>query len=81
MHCREFGPKNDFCSEGFEDGDWRKEHVETNGLKSLSSVGSHNYSRDAKKIRDEFRGYFLGAVSVPSQWVHVSKTIYPFYTL
>ena len=36
MHDREFGPKNDYCPEGFADGDWRKEHVETNGLQPLS---------------------------------------------
>ena len=63
MHDREFGPKNDYCPEGFTDGDWRKEHVETNGLQPLSSVGPHNYSRDAKQIRD----YFWGAGSIPRQ--------------
>ena len=60
MHGREFGPKNDY-QEGFIDGDWSKEHVETNGLQPLSSVGSHNYSRAAKKIRDVFRDYFWGS--------------------
>ena len=49
MHGREFGPKNYYCPEGFADGDWRKGHAEFNGLQPLSSVGSHNYSRDAKK--------------------------------
>ena len=58
MHGREFGAKSDYCPEGFEDGDWRKEKVETNGLKSLSTVGSYNYSRDAKKIRGKFRDSF-----------------------
>ena len=52
MHGREFGPKNDYCPEGFEDGHWRKEHVETKALQLLLSVGSHNYSWNAKKIRD-----------------------------
>ena len=74
MHGREFGPKNDYCLEGFEDGHWRKEHVETKALQSLLSVESHNYSRNAKKIRDEFRDYFWGAGSVPWQWEHVLKT-------
>ena len=74
IHSREFGPKNDYCLEGFEDDHWRKEHVETKALQSLLSVGSHNYSRNAKKIRDEFRDYFWRAGSVPWQWEHVSAT-------
>ena len=61
MHGREFGPKNDYYQEGFADGDWSKEYVETNGLQPRSSVGSHNYSRAAKKIRDVFRDYFWGS--------------------
>ena len=38
MHSREFGPKNDYCLEGFTDGDCRKGHGETNGLQPLSLV-------------------------------------------
>ena len=67
MHGSEFESKNDYCLEGFTDGDWRKKHTETNGLQPLSSVGSHNYSKDVEKIRDEFRDYFWGAGSVPWQ--------------
>ena len=74
MHGRKSGPKIDYCPERFEDGNCRKEHVQTNGLQSLLSVWSHNYSRDAKKIRDEFCTYFLGAGYVPCQWEHLSKT-------
>ena len=78
MHGKEFGPKNDYCQAGFADGDWRKKHVETNGLQPLSRVGSHNYSSDAKKINDEFRGYLWRAGSVPWQWEHISRTSDPF---
>ena len=74
MHGREFGPKNDYYLEGFANGDWKKEHLKTNGLHPLPSVGAHNYSRDAKKIREEFRDYFWGAGSVPWQWEHISRT-------
>ena len=55
-------------------GDWRKERGETNGLQPLSIVGSHNYSRDTKKICEGFHDYFWGAGSIPWQWEHVSKT-------
>ena len=78
MHGREFGPKNYYCPEGFADGDWRKGHAEFNGLQPLSSVGSHNYSRDVKKIHDKFRDYFWGAGSVPWPWEHLSRTSDPF---
>ena len=74
MHGREFGPKNYYCPESFADGDWRKGHAEFNGLQPLSSVGSHNYSRDVKKIHDKFRDYFWGVGSVPWPWEHLSRT-------
>ena len=74
MQGRVFGPKNNYCPEGFANGDWRKEHVETNGLQPLPSVG-YNYSSDAKKIRDEFRNYFWRAGSVPWQWEHHGRII------
>lgn len=65
IHSKKFGPKNNYCLEGFTDGNWREEHVETYDLQPLSSVGSHNFSREANKIHDKFCDYFLRAGSVP----------------
>ena len=42
-------------------GDWRKEHGNTAGLQQISQMGSNNYSRDAKEVRDDFKTYFCSA--------------------
>ena len=63
MHGRELVPKNDYCPQGFAGSD---------------CYSYYNYSRGAKKIRDEFRDYFWGTSFVPWQWRHVSKTSDPF---
>ena len=39
-------------------GDWRKEQANSAGLQQISQMGSNNYSRDAKEVRDDFRNYF-----------------------
>ena len=44
-----------------------KSHESTNGLLSLSSVGSHNFSRGTEKIGNKFRDYFWGAGTVSWQ--------------
>lgn len=65
---------NAYCPTGYEDGEWRTEDIETEGLVPLSNAGSHNYSKDAKQIRDDFRDYFIGAGTVAWQWDYISKT-------
>ena len=68
-----------YCPTGYEDGEWRQEEdIQTEGLQPLSSAGSHNYSRDAKQVRDDFRDYFIGAGAVSWQWDYVSRTADPF---
>jgi len=42
-------------SYGFQAGDWRKENV---GLRQIQQIGSNNYSREAKEVRDRFKNYF-----------------------
>ena len=71
MHARKFGLKNHYCLEGFTDGDWREELVETKDLQPLSSIASN-------KMLGKFCNYILRAGSVPWQWEHVSKTSDPF---
>ena len=39
-------------------GAWRKEQANSAGLQQISQMGSNNYSRDAKEVRDDFRNYF-----------------------
>ena len=45
-------------SSGFRPGDWRKENSNCAGLESLPQIGSNNYSKDAKQVRDSFKEYF-----------------------
>ena len=78
MYGRQFAAKNEYCPEGYAEGDWRQEYVETGGMQPLSNFGSRDYTRDAKKIRDKFRDYFCGVGSVPWQWNYISSTRDPF---
>lgn len=39
-------------------GDWRRENANSAGLQQISQIGSKNYSRDAKQIRDDFKNHF-----------------------
>ena len=45
-------------SSGFQAGNWRKEHVNNAGLQPIPQIGSNNYSREAKEVRDGFKDYF-----------------------
>lgn len=78
MFGRHFGNTSEYCPSGYAEGDWKLENVETEGFQQLSNAGSHNYSKDAKRIRDDFRDYFCGGGSVPWQWDYVSRTRDPF---
>ena len=78
MFGRSFNNGNRYCPNGFAEGDWAEETIETVGFQALSCTGSHNYTRDAKKVRDDFRDYFNGVGSVPWQWDLVSRTSDPF---
>lgn len=70
---------NDFyCPPGFSDvenehglrfGDWRKEIGDMHGLSPIQQLGSNNYKKDAKLIREHFRDFFCSMEGeVPWQW-------------
>ena len=39
-------------------GDWRKEETICDGLQTIQKLGSNNYSKSAKEVRDRFKNYF-----------------------
>ena len=39
---------------GFAEGDWAEETIETMGFQAVSCTGSHKYTRDAKKYAMTF---------------------------
>ena len=43
---------------GVVPGDWRKEEAVCDGLLSIQKLGSNNYSKSAKEVRDRFKNYF-----------------------
>ena len=52
-----YSPSN-FTEERGSGGGWREITEGDTGLLSLRNAGSHNYSADAKQIRDTFCDYF-----------------------
>ena len=83
MRGRRFGPKS-YCPANFVDRDtpngiqrgrWRYEVRGYQGLTELNTqIGSNNYSRDAKSIRESFRDYFNSPQGqVPWQYEMVTR--------
>ncbi|XP_065673860.1 putative nuclease HARBI1 [Hydra vulgaris] len=68
MHGRQFEPLNQHCPFGFVDceissgllaGEWRSNVSNYQGITTLQKqLGSNNYSRDAKAVRELFRDFF-----------------------
>ena len=54
-------------------GDWRQEQNHISGLKDVRRIGSNNYSKTAKAIRDKFKDYFVNEGAVDWQWDIVNK--------
>ena len=83
MYNRSFSNYNAYCPLDFVDrevqgqvmqGQWRTD-VHNQALQDVSNIGSNNYSRDAKNVRDNYRDYFCSdAGSVPWQWGVVRST-------
>ena len=48
-------------------GDWRQEQNHASGLKDVRKIGSNNYSKTAKVIRDKFKDYFVNVGAVDWQ--------------
>ena len=69
---------NRYCPYGYTDmetpqssrpGDWRNEVVGDQGLVPISQIGSNNYTRNAKEVRNDFRDFFVSQNGqVPWQW-------------
>ena len=86
MKGRTFGPNNySYCPSSFVDretpngiqgGGWRHEVYNYEGLAPLTrSVGSNNYSRDAKHVRERFKDFFNSPQGqVPWQYQMVTST-------
>lgn len=54
---------------GLRFGDWRKEIGDMHGLRPIQQLGSNNYKKDAKLIREHFRDFFCSMEGeVPWQW-------------
>ena len=77
-----------YCPPGFADhetaqerssGNWRDETQNFTGLVPIRTIGSNNYSKTAKEVRDDFACYFSSHEgSVSWQWDYVKRTINPF---
>lgn len=79
MNEKSFGSVARYCPIGFADtegpggaqlrGEWRDIVKRDQGLRHLGRVGSNNYSRSAKLVREDFSNYFMSSIGqVPWQW-------------
>ena len=83
MAGKQFG-SNNYCPPGFVDsetphgarlGDWRKEAHNTDAIQPISRLGSNNYSKTAKLVRESIRDYFSSEQgALQWQWDHVTST-------
>ena len=53
--------------------DWQQEQNHISGLKDVRRIGSNNYAKIAKVIRDKFKDYFVNQGAVDRQWDIVNK--------
>ena len=85
MHGRQFEPSNRYCPDrfvdyettvGLQEGGWRREVVDYQGLAPLQQqLGSNNFTRNAKVVRELFRDYFNSPQGqVPWQYQMVTST-------
>ena len=74
--------ENQYCPPNYVDSDgvqgvipgqWRDEESSILGLRDVDRLGSNNYSKNAKLIRDQFREYFTNEGAVQWQWDIVNK--------
>ena len=79
MHGRQFGEGNNYCPQGYAEGEWRNDENHTEGILPIGNVASHNYSRDSRQVRDNFKNYCNSAAGAV-QWQNerVQRTDDPF---
>ncbi|XP_057310470.1 uncharacterized protein LOC130648435 [Hydractinia symbiolongicarpus] len=71
---------SNYCPPGYADtqnrpGDWRQAIGQIDALQPIQRAGSNNYSKNAKKIREQFRDYFvLPEGQVNWQWDMIPRT-------
>ena len=64
-------------SNGVQEGQWRSEvsSNEIGGLQEIPQLGSNNFSRDAKTVREDFLNFFNSPQGeVPWQYEVVTRT-------
>lgn len=89
MNGRSFRKSSRYCPVGFTDregpggrqldGEWRNIVGNDEGLMDIRRAGSNNYSRSAKRVREEFSNYFLSSAGqVPWQWhsAHTARSAF-----
>ena len=88
MAGRSFAEGCKYCPIGFVDsdvptgtqmGEWREMARGDQGIIPLTRVGSNNYSRSAKRVREDFGDFFMAIVGqVPWQWysTHSSEDVF-----
>ena len=59
---------------GLIPGEWRGNINNIQGLEDILQFGSNNYSKDARKVRDDITEYFNNEGSVDWQWDLVNRT-------
>ena len=60
-------------------GEWRAETTGYTGMVSATNLGTNNYSRAAKEVRDSFKRYFSSNEGMVSwQLDYVTRTMNPF---
>ena len=65
--------------DGIQLGDWRNEAQGYSGLLSVGFMGSNNYSKSAKEVREDFMTYFNSKEGEVSwQWEYINRTLDPF---
>ncbi|XP_047140903.1 uncharacterized protein LOC124815975 [Hydra vulgaris] len=57
-------------------GEWRKEIGDVQGLQDISNSACNNHSKDARKIRNNFKKYFNTDGAVDWQWSLINNTSY-----
>ena len=58
---------------GFSAGQWRGEVNDMGAIQPVKNLGSHNYSQDAKHVRDAYKEYFNIEGAVDWQWDLVTR--------